>query len=171
MREDVNRKLRLLAQIVTFGWLDSVVQQEDKYTWAYTNCNESLSARLETGAPGSGKKGFGSKISTGMLQTREMRAVRRRSPRNFKSLGRLLRYQLVIAIGICHETMHALGHAMWDDPSHFEPYYCDQRLNELGFAWETAVLGGTISDTLEAGCFYPLTISTLPSLNGGEGDL
>lgn len=112
MREDVNHKLGLLAQIVTFGWLDNVVQQEEKYTWAYTNCNKSLSVRLEMGALGSGEKGFGSKISIGMLQTREMRAVRRRSPRNFKNLGRILRYQLVITIIVCHETVHALGHAM-----------------------------------------------------------
>lgn len=105
-----------------------------------------------------------------LSQIGAMKAVRRRNARNFKTLGRLLRFQAMVATTLCHEVIYALGHAMWCSPTHFEPYYCDQRLNELGFAWETAVFGGTISDTLDSACFYPLNFSTWPFIgDGGEG--
>ncbi|MCJ1465414.1 hypothetical protein MMC07_004032 [Pseudocyphellaria aurata] len=170
MRKDVNRKLQLLIKVVSWDWDDNS-QKEDSFTWAYTMCDLPPSVRLEMGPPGSGKKGFRSKISMGLSQTRKFLAVKRRNPSNFKNLSHLLRFQFLIAASVCHEIVHALGHAMWDDPFHFEPYYCDQRLNELGFAWETAVFGGSIIDTLESQCYYPLVTSTWPSLDNGEDGL
>ena len=170
MLEDFDRKLLLLSSIVSFNWLDNKVEREEKNTWAYTVCDVTP-ARLEMGAPGSGEKGFGSKISIGLIQTRQMIAIRGRTLGDFKNLSRLLRFQFMIAISLCHEVVHALGHAMWDSPSHLEPYYCDQRLNELGFAWETAVFGGTICDTFESKCFYPMITSTWPSVDGPANGL
>lgn len=111
MREDVNRKLQLLTNINTFGWLDNDVTREESDTWAYTLCDSYPSARLEMGAPGSGEKGFGSKISIALSQIRVMLAIRR-NHNDFKNLGRLLQFQFIITISICHEVMHALGHAM-----------------------------------------------------------
>lgn len=134
-------------------------------------CDLPSSVRLEMGAPGLGEKGFGSKFSMALSQTRGFLAVKRRNPSTFKDLSHLLQFQFLIAASVYHEIVHALGHAMWDSPFHFEPYYCDQRLNELGLAWEIAVFGVLISDTLESRSSYLLITSTWPSLGDGDDGL
>lgn len=72
----------------------------------------------------------------------------------------LLRLQFQLAVTICHEINHAIGNATRGDKD-IEPFHCDDRLNELGFAWEMAVFGGRIAE-MKGLAQYPLTFTKWP---------
>lgn len=67
-----------------------------------------------------------------------------------------LRYNLVCAITLVHEVMHAFWviRGDWLEESILtdappEPFYIDTRIAELGFQWQTLVLGGDFFGILE----------------------
>ncbi|KAH0294084.1 hypothetical protein KCU62_g593, partial [Aureobasidium sp. EXF-3399] len=67
-----------------------------------------------------------------------------------------LRYSLVCAIALVHEVMHAFWDVRGDYPEEGilaeappEPFYMDTRIAELGFQWQTLVLGGEFYGILE----------------------
>jgi len=67
-----------------------------------------------------------------------------------------LRYSLVCAIALVHEVMHAFWNVRGEYPEEGiltegppEPFYMDTRIAELGFQWQTLVLGGEFYGILE----------------------
>ncbi len=56
------------------------------------------------------------------------------------SVSQLLRLQFHVALTFAHELVHAVNHAVSLET--YEPFFQDQRLAELGHAWEQAVFGG-----------------------------
>ena len=54
----------------------------------------------------------------------------------------ILRLRYTVALTLCHETIHACSMAL--SPQNVpEPFYEDDRLNELGYSWTQAVFGAT----------------------------
>ncbi len=59
------------------------------------------------------------------------------------SVSQLLRQQFHVAITLAHELVHAIENSI--SLESYEPYFQDQRIAELGLAWEQAVFGGRVT--------------------------
>lgn len=81
-------------------------------------------------------------------------------PQSCQVLNQMLRSQLVLATTICHELVHAVNNAV-REPQHVEPFYKDQAINELGFAWEDKVFGGVVSER-DSKFRWPFDLSRFP---------
>ena len=78
-----------------------------------------------------------------------------------KPLSQLLRYQFYMALTISHEIAHAVNNAVSVET--YEPFYEDQRLTELGKAWEVEVLGGMPEMIGETDARNPLASAKWPT--------
>lgn len=163
-RRNVCDKLRQFAGKTRFEWV------EMDHCYALTR-RESSSANLSIGPPGSGK-GHTSKIFLPQHVARAIITARLEPHRAGTCL--LLRIQFLLAATICHEVIHALDlavvtHTVFENHVFIEDYYCDQRLNELGYAWEVAVFGGVIAG-MDFPTDYdtPIVVSNWPSLSGTD---
>ena len=88
-----------------------------------------------------------------------------------KTTNHQLRVQFLLAVTLCHELMHVIDKAWNRSPSVPEPYFGDQALNEIGFAWEEVVFGGEIDDVRRKEndpeafelCEWPISFTHFPS--------
>lgn len=78
-------------------------------------------------------------------------------------LSQLLRLQLYMALTISHELAHAIGYAVSMET--YEPFFADQRLSELGRAWENEVFGGMAEMIFETDARNPLAFAKWPTYN------
>ena len=81
--------------------------------------------------------GTGTTIHMGSEFVTNLRKVRAKG-----SVSQLLRLQFSTAITLAHETAHAVNHTVSMET--YEPFFDDQRLAEIGHAWEQAVFGGIV---------------------------
>lgn len=79
------------------------------------------------------------------------------------SLSQQLRLQFYMALTISHEMAHAVNNAV--SMQLYEPFYEDQRLSELGRAWETEVFGGMAEMIGETDARNPLAFAKWPTYN------
>lgn len=76
-------------------------------------------------------------------------------------LSQLLRLQFYMALTISHEIAHAINNAV--SVLLYEPFYEDQRLSELGRAWENEVFGGMTELIFETDARNPLAFAKWPT--------
>lgn len=162
-RWNVYNKLRQFAGKTCFEW----TSLDDNYA---ITARELSCANLSIGPPGSGR-GHTSRV---LLPQRTARAIiRARIEPHGAGSCRLLRLQFLLAVTLCHEVMHALDLAMAihtpvRDKLLIEDYYCDQRLNELGYAWEVAVFGGIVCGMDGLKEDTPIVFANWPNITGTE---
>ena len=116
------------------------------------------------------KYGFGSgiRVNNRFLKTLHLLHT---APLSAKNLSHQLRVQFLLAVTICHETMHAIERARERDMHALEPYFGNQALNELGCAWEEAVFDGDITGVVPIEVTesnytvgeWPLTVGHFPA--------
>lgn len=80
-------------------------------------------------------RGTESTISIGLGNARTLREIATKG-----TVSQLLRVQFHVALTFAHELVHAVNHAVSMET--YEPFFEDQRIAELGHAWEQAVFGG-----------------------------
>ena len=76
-------------------------------------------------------------------------------------LSQLLRLQFYMALTISHEIAHAVNNAV--SMQVYEPFYEDQRLSEVGRAWENEVFGGMTEMIYETDARNPLAFAKWPT--------
>ena len=81
--------------------------------------------------------GTGSTIDVGIEFVTNLRRVHAQG-----SLSQLLRLQFSVAITFAHELVHAVNHAVSMET--YEPFFEDDRISELGLAWEQTIFGGRV---------------------------
>ncbi|KAI9844384.1 MAG: hypothetical protein M1830_007606, partial [Pleopsidium flavum] len=77
------------------------------------------------------------------------------------SVSQLLRLQFHVALTFAHELVHAVNNAVSLET--YEPFFEDQRLAELGHAWEQAVFGGRPSFLGPTDARNPLIFAKWPT--------
>ena len=93
------------------------------------------------------------------------------APLSTRILNHQLRLQLLLAVTLCHELMHALETARNPEREALEPYWGDQALNELGLAWEDVIFNGNLTEVMRDGMNannykigeWPLTFCHFPA--------
>lgn len=83
------------------------------------------------------------------------------------------------AIALCHEFCHAIHYAVYEDPAlknQGEPFYANDRVHELGFAFEQQILSGVTASIGEhiftLTCAYGMMIKDFPGARRyGNGEL
>lgn len=182
MRDNVNQRLKQVENSITFRLFDQDSIDEQPETYAYVMINRNLEAielgpsGWDPGYPSDVFLGTGAILQINKQKERIARIIRSSKRKILKTekyerhLSRLLRLQLVLAITLCHEMMHVISNGMMPPSSNstVEPYYCDDRLNELGFAYENCVFGGTVQDLEFRGCKRPLTITKWPAFDSAD---
>ena len=100
--------------------------------------------------------GTGSTIDVGMEFVTNLRRVRTQG-----SICQLLRLQFCIAVTFAHELAHAVNHAVSLET--YEPFFDDDRVAELGLAWEQTVFGGRVVPLGDLDARNPLGLIKWPT--------
>lgn len=128
---DVSENIAALSPHITCKLIPNVAT-ETNYL-AITRRVLSVIVKSDTGWP----VGTGSSIDVGMEFVTNLRRVRAEG-----SISQLLRLQFSIAVTFAHELVHAVEHAV--SLENYEPFFEDDRVAELGLAWEQAIFGGRV---------------------------
>ena len=112
------------------------------------------------------KEGFGSDIFLNDENVHLLGKLRNKRTKNVRLTNSILRLQFYIATLLCHELMHAFYRFVTQRRQ--EPFFGNQSLTEIGWAWEQEALGGVSEwfgpdrDTLTSHYAKPLAIVKWP---------
>ncbi|KAL9115038.1 MAG: hypothetical protein Q9187_007376, partial [Circinaria calcarea] len=150
LRVELENFFTELTEYVTFRFLgyDSQNWTGDTGDLGYTNQVPDKEALLFRGSECD--FGCASKITVAEALGDTL-ADLHRGPQTPQTINQKLRIQFYLAVTICHELMHAIENAVQEDLGSLEPYFGEQALNEVGWAWEDFVFGGGIGEVEEAG--------------------
>lgn len=98
--------------------------------------------------------GTGSEISVNYLSIENL-------SKGNMPLSQRLRLQFYMALTLSHEIAHTVNNAV--SMQTYEPFYEDQRLSEIGRAWETEVFGGMAEMINETDARNPLAFAKWPT--------
>lgn len=131
VRAKINLLLIQLGRVIRLGFFVPNEKQHEMVQ-AYVRPDDSKPISL-----GYGTEGYTPVVSVNMQYYRHLQEAQN-STEPWK-VCRTLRFQFIWASILCHEVIHAIHKAIEPDLDKREPFYEDDRLAELGFAWEYAL--------------------------------
>ena len=173
LKVDIANFFTSLLGYVEFKFVDwdSDEWTEAQGTCAYTDTDEDTRVELDLFKGSGCEFGYASKITIAGAFLNTLTAIHE-SQQTFQDVNQLLRAQFHLALTICHELIHAVDIAIQEELDRREPYLGDHSLNELGWAWEEVVFGGSIDNVRAEGPIdyshleqgqWPLVCTRFPS--------